>query len=197
MHFLKNDSMEPRILVFTGSNCTSSITIDLTDYAAGIVKDIPINRIELRDYMAPVFSTDIWQEKGVPESIQKLRDEIDRHDGFIIGLPEHNGSMTALLKNTIDWLSVTDMKFFKGKPVLLLSASEGRNGGKTGLDHVANILPFLGAKIIGDYSLGRFSQRVEMESGFQFREEVDQRQLESLVEKLSDNILNPVKSEEL
>jgi len=63
--------------------------------------------------------------------------------------PEYNGSYTALLKNTIDWVSspikgdpewASGTKPFADKVVGLLSASPGALGGLRSLSHLAPLL---------------------------------------------------------
>jgi NAD(P)H-dependent FMN reductase len=71
------------------------------------------------------------------------------HPAWIICSPEYNGSYTALLKNTIDWVSSpiksdpdwTDgFKSFRGKVVGMLSASNGMIGGLRSQSHLAPLL---------------------------------------------------------
>ncbi|MDZ4400793.1 NAD(P)H-dependent oxidoreductase, partial [Hydrogenophaga sp.] len=71
------------------------------------------------------------------------------HPAWIICSPEYNGSYTALLKNTIDWVSSpvkgdplwsSGSKPFAGKVVGLLSASPGALGGLRSLSHLTPLL---------------------------------------------------------
>jgi len=71
------------------------------------------------------------------------------HPAWLVAAPEYNGSMTALLKNTIDWVSSpikgdpewsNGTRAFAGKVVGLLSASPGALGGLRGLAHLAPVL---------------------------------------------------------
>ncbi|MEN7547430.1 NADPH-dependent FMN reductase [Rapidithrix thailandica] len=151
-----------KILAFSGSNSSSSINQALVKYTPKIIDDasVQVNVIDLTEYQAPFYSSDIEQAEGHPENILKLKALIDSYDGFIISLPEHNGSFPAFFKNTIDWLSRTGMKFLGGKPVLLMSTSPGKNGGRTVLEHAAGIFPYLGANIVAKYSLGEFQKNL-------------------------------------
>ena len=74
-------------------------------------------------------------------SSQKLFIE---HDGLLWSCPEYNSSITAVLKNTIDWVSrsqpgETGLVAFTGKVATLMSASPGALGGLRGLVHVRSI----------------------------------------------------------
>jgi NAD(P)H-dependent FMN reductase len=63
----------------------------------------------------------------------------------LISAPEYNSSITAVLKNTIDWVSrpvpgEAALNCFDGKVAALMSASPGALGGLRGLVHVRAIL---------------------------------------------------------
>jgi chromate reductase, NAD(P)H dehydrogenase (quinone) len=67
----------------------------------------------------------------MPESVQKLRDHMASADGLFISAPEFNWTISAPLKNMIDWVSrfpAGQQPFFQ-KPVAILSATMGPLGG--------------------------------------------------------------------
>lgn len=86
--------------------------------------------LEILDHAdVPLFNGDV-QSKGMPEAVQRLRDQITAADGVLIASPEYNFSVTGVLKNTLDWLSkATPQQPFKGKPTAILSATTGPLGG--------------------------------------------------------------------
>jgi NAD(P)H-dependent FMN reductase len=74
--------------------------------------------------------------------------------------------MPAILKNAIDWLSrVGGMKFFGGRPILLLSTSPGSNGGLTNLTNLATLVPWWGGDVVALYSLPRFEANFDRAGG--------------------------------
>jgi chromate reductase len=78
----------------------------------------------------PMYNADL-QEKGMPESVQKLRDVMASADGLMIAAPEFNWTISAPLKNMIDWVSrfpAGQQPFFQ-KPVAIVSATMGPLGG--------------------------------------------------------------------
>ncbi|MGB1317184.1 MAG: NADPH-dependent FMN reductase, partial [Flavobacteriales bacterium] len=115
--------------------------------------------IRLADYAAPIYSAE-QEKEGIPEGIARLRNEFDQADAFILSTPEYNGSIPGGLKNTMDWLSRTEGTTFQDKPVLLMSTSPGARGGATVLNHLATIIPYWGAKLIGPFSLPSFHQNL-------------------------------------
>src|SRR5204862_489322 len=61
--------------------------------------------VDLRDFPMPLMDQDLEAQIGLPEKGREFRDLMISHDGFLIACPEHNTSMTALLKNALDWAS--------------------------------------------------------------------------------------------
>src|SRR6185312_483048 len=76
----------------------------------------------------PLFDQDVL-EAGLPPQVRRLWTEIDAADGVLIVTPEHNRSITAMLKNALDWLSrPAGANAWTGKPVAIAGASAGRLG---------------------------------------------------------------------
>lgn len=149
-----------KILAFAGSNSSKSINKQLLQWVTEQIKNADVKLVSLTDYDLTMYGQDLEQEVGSPQLAVDLRQVFNEHDGFIIASPEHNSMMPAVLKNTFDWLSRTkineDDSIFNDKPVLLLSTSPGGRGGATNLQNMANVLPYWGAKIKGEYSLPNF-----------------------------------------
>jgi len=70
-------------------------------------------------------------------------------DGIIMVSPEYNGSITGLLKNTIDWVTRVDSGVF-AKPTLLASTSPGRMGGRNGLDILRATLTHMAVPVLAE-----------------------------------------------
>lgn len=146
---------QPKILAFAGSSRRESLNKKLVKVAAqgASAAGADVTYIDLADYPLPIFDEDREQEEGVPENATKLKELFKSHDGLLISCPEYNSSITALLKNTIDWLSrrVPDeapLECFKGKVAALMSASPGALGGLRGLVHVRSILGNIGVIVV-------------------------------------------------
>jgi len=76
----------------------------------------------------PFFNQDILDHE-IPGPVRRLDAEVQAADGILIAAPEYNFSVTAVLKNAIDWLSRLQPMPFRDKPVALLSATTGLLGG--------------------------------------------------------------------
>ena len=143
------------IAFLSGSNSSTSINTQLLNLAGSFIKNNTVEEIDLRKFELPIYSADI-ENTGIPTNLTALLKEFDSVDAFVFALPEHNGYMTAFFKNTVDWLSRGDSKFFKGKPVLLLSTSPGKGGAKGGMEKTAHVFGYFNANVIGMYSLPSF-----------------------------------------
>src|SRR5499427_5803480 len=144
-----------RILAFAGSTRRESFNKKLVPIAAKGARDAgaEVTMIDLRDFPLPVFDQDLEAEQGMPENGKKLKQLFIDHDGLLIASPEYNSSITAVLKNAIDWASrpapgEPSLIAFRGKGATLMSVSPGALGGLRGLVHVRSILSNIGVIVL-------------------------------------------------
>ena len=149
-----------KIIAFTGSSNQNSINEKLVRSVIQKFPDQHIEFIDLKQFNVPIYSQEV-EQNGIPEPIKKLFQLFIEADAFIIASPEHNGLPSAFLKNTIDWLSRIDQRFFGKKPVLLLSASPGPTGGRTHLQILEKLVLRWGGLFVEKYSLGSFDQNFD------------------------------------
>ncbi|MDB6003842.1 MAG: NADPH-dependent reductase [Prosthecobacter sp.] len=148
----------PKILAFAGSTRTASYNKQLVRFAADAARaaGAEVTLIDLRDYPLPLFDGDLEEQQGLPENAKKLKTLFRAHDALLISAPEYNSSITAVLKNTIAWVSrpETDdepaLVAYRGKTAALVSASPGGLGGLRGLVHVRAILGNIGVTVLPD-----------------------------------------------
>jgi chromate reductase len=76
----------------------------------------------------PLFNQDVY-DAALPESAKRFRAEVAAADGLLIASPEYNFSLSAPLKNAIDWGSRPPNQVFQEKPVAIFSATQGPLGG--------------------------------------------------------------------
>jgi chromate reductase len=76
----------------------------------------------------PLFNQDVF-DAGMPAPAQRFREQVAAADGLLIASPEYNFSVTAALKNAIDWGSRAPNQVFQDKPVAMFSATTGPLGG--------------------------------------------------------------------
>jgi chromate reductase, NAD(P)H dehydrogenase (quinone) len=150
-------SGRPRILALAGSTRRDSYNKRLARLAAlgAEAAGAEVTVIDLRDYALPLFDEDLEREQGPPEAAVRLKAQMVAHDGLLIASPEYNSSISAVLKNAIDWASRSapgepGLAAFRGKVATLLSASPGALGGLRGLVHLRSILGNLGVIVLPD-----------------------------------------------
>ncbi|MDE2228075.1 MAG: NAD(P)H-dependent oxidoreductase [Alphaproteobacteria bacterium] len=88
--------------------------------------DMAIAIVELGDL--PLYNDDIRVE-GYPPAVHAYRETIRAADGVLFATPEFNYSVSAPLKNAIDWGSRIPDPPYVGKATAIISASAGPVGG--------------------------------------------------------------------
>jgi NAD(P)H-dependent FMN reductase len=150
-------SRNPKILALAGSLRKESYNKKLVKIAAESARraGAEVTYIDLRDYSLPLMDEDLEASEGLPANARKLKDLFISHDGLLLACPEYNSSITAVLKNTIDWVSrpapgEAPLAGFGGKVAAIMSASPGALGGLRGLVHVRAILGNIQTLVIPD-----------------------------------------------
>ncbi len=100
----KNDRMEKSstltILGISGSGRKRSFNSALLEAAKPLLP--PNTTLEVFDVSRlPLYNQDL--ELDLPEVVKELKKKIRRADAILISTPEHNYSITAVLKNAIEW----------------------------------------------------------------------------------------------
>lgn len=143
---------KPKILAFAGSLRAGSFNKKLAKIAADGARKAgaEVTYIDLKDYPLPVFDEDLEKSDGLHPNARKLKDLFLAHQGLLIASPEYNSSVSAALKNTIDWVSrpctgpdgkpEKPLACFAGKVAGLIAASPGGLGGLRGLVTLRSIL---------------------------------------------------------
>ncbi len=138
----------PKILVIPGSLRTGSYNARLAALATKelALADADVTRISLADYPLPIYDADVSAKSGLPANAVKLKQLVCAHSGVFIASPEYNASITPLLKNTIDWISVVrerdepQLAAYQNRVFALGAASPGRSGGMQSLIALRQVL---------------------------------------------------------
>ncbi|WP_292705391.1 MULTISPECIES: NAD(P)H-dependent oxidoreductase [unclassified Nostoc] len=148
---------KPKILAFAGSTRIDSYNKKLVKIAAAGAKaaGAEVTYIDLRDLPLPLFDEDLEAQEGLPANARTFKDLMISHQGLLIASPEYNSSLTAVLKNAIDWASrpapnEAPLAAFAGKVASIMSASPGALGGLRGLVHLRSILGNIKVLVLPD-----------------------------------------------
>ena len=149
----------PRLLLFPASLRRQSHQRKLLDHFAELLSgSCEIDMLTPDDVNLPLFNQDLEQSEPALSEVIALQARFKAADGFIVASPEYNGHLSPYLKNTVDWVSrlpridaryTTDSPF-RGKPVLLASASTGWTGGVLGLQSARSVFSYLGCLVAAD-----------------------------------------------
>ncbi|NRF71867.1 NAD(P)H-dependent oxidoreductase [Aquincola sp. S2] len=177
----------PRIIAFAGSTREASLNRKLIRIASGIATEIgaDVTLLDLRDYDMPIYNGDLEAREGLPAAALTLKALFAEHQGLLIASPENNACVSALLKNTIDWMSrpipasqggPAGPQPFKGKFAALLAASPSFHGGMRGLVALRAMMQTLGVTTLAEqHTVGKAHEAFDADGVFK-----DAGQLESV-----------------
>lgn len=186
---------KPKILVFAGSQRTDSFNKKLARLAteAAQAAGAEATFLDFRDYPMPLYDQDLEQREGLPEPAKKFKEVMRSHQGLIIASPEHNSSISALLKNAIDWASrqadpsEPGLACFAGKVAAIMSASPGALGGLRGLVHLRSILGNIQVLVLPD-QLAIMKANEAFESDGALKDANQQASVERIAKKLVSTV---------
>ncbi|MFE5187968.1 NADPH-dependent FMN reductase [Streptomyces sp. NPDC056628] len=146
--------MSVRILALVGSLRAGSHNRQLAEAAVKLAPEGA--EVVLFEGLAdiPFYNEDIDVEGSVPATAAKLREAAQAADGFLLFSPEYNGTIPAVLKNAIDWLSRPyGAGAFDGKPVAVVGTAFGQYGGVWAQDEARKAVGIAGGKVLEDAKL--------------------------------------------
>ena len=113
-----------KLIAIVGTNSKRSTNRQLLQYMQKHFADkAEIELVEIKDI--PVFNKPA--NKQVPEAILEIAAKIEEADGVIIGTPEYDHSIPAVLMSALAWLSYGIYPLLS-KPVMITGASYGTLG---------------------------------------------------------------------
>ncbi len=141
-----------KVLAFAASLRRGSLNRKLVTLAAEEARSAgaEVDLADFREFDLPVYDGDLDAASGLPPGGVALRRRIEAADALVIAAPEYNFSIAAPLKNAIDWVSRARPMPWRGKSVLLISASPSPMGGIRGLWQTRIPLEGCGALVFPD-----------------------------------------------
>ncbi|WP_164682959.1 NADPH-dependent FMN reductase [Streptococcus hyointestinalis] len=113
-----------KLIGIVGTNSAKSTNRQLLEYMQNHFADkAEIELVEIKDL--PVFNKPA--DKQVPDIVLEIAGKIEQADGVIIGTPEYDHSIPAVLMNALAWLSYGIYPLLN-KPVMITGASFGTLG---------------------------------------------------------------------
>lgn len=153
------------VLVLLGSLRKASVNRQLAEVAVDSAPEGVTLRLFDRLGELPFYNEDLdnnVDENLVPEPVRALRAAAGAADAALVITPEYNGSIPAVLKNAVDWLSRPwGDGALKDKPLAVVGAALGRYGGKWAHDESRKSFGIAGARVIDDLELSVPSASLE------------------------------------
>lgn len=135
-------------LTLSGSIRTGSYNVILQHHVGRRLREAgcAVTDLNLADFPMPIFNEDL-EPDHVPEAAERLAALFGAADIVFIASPENNSSITALTKNTVDWLSRQKHNQWRHAIFGIGAVSSGKYGGVVGIQHLRDSLSKLGALI--------------------------------------------------
>ncbi|MDX3661593.1 NAD(P)H-dependent oxidoreductase [Streptomyces sp. ID05-26A] len=146
--------MAVRILTLVGSLRSGSHNRRLAEAAVQIApENVEISVFEGLGTV-PFYNEDIDAEGTVPAEAVKLREAAAEADALLLVSPEYNGTIPAVLKNAIDWLSRPyGAGALSGMPVAVVGTAFGQYGGVWAQDEARKAVKIAGGVPAEDLTL--------------------------------------------
>ncbi|MFE9774785.1 NADPH-dependent FMN reductase [Streptomyces sp. NPDC005931] len=146
--------MSVRILALVGSLRAGSHNRQLAEAAVKLAPEGA--EVTLYEGLAeiPFYNEDVDVEGQVPAAAAHLREAAAGADALLLFTPEYNGTIPAVLKNAIDWLSRPyGAGAISGKPVAVVGTAFGQYGGVWAQDEARKSVGIAGGRVIEDIKL--------------------------------------------
>ncbi|GAB20848.1 putative oxidoreductase [Gordonia effusa NBRC 100432] len=149
-----------QIAVLVGSLRKASINRQLAEVARDNAPEgVTVNIVDLQEL--PFYNED--NDPATPdgegatlaESVVAVRAAVGAADAVLLVTPEYNGTIPAVLKNAIDWLSRPyGTGAIKDKPVGVIGAALGRFGGKWSREDTRKSVGIAGGRVVEEVEVG-------------------------------------------
>jgi NAD(P)H-dependent FMN reductase len=148
------ENSDIKVLALVGSLRAASINRQIAQLAAEVapegvtvtlfegIGDLPFYNEEIDDATNDAL-------EHAPAPVEALRAAAADADAVLVVTPEYNGSIPAVVKNAIDWLSRPfGNSAVKGKPLAVVGGSFGQYGGVWAHDETRKSFGIAGARVV-------------------------------------------------
>lgn len=143
-----------KVLALVGSLRAASVNRKIAELAAAIAPDGVTVTVfeglgELPFYNEEIDPAVDGEVQQAPAGVTALRAAAADADAALVVTPEYNGSIPAVIKNAIDWLSRPfGNGALKNKPLAVIGGSLGRYGGVWAHDETRKSFGIAGARVV-------------------------------------------------
>jgi NAD(P)H-dependent FMN reductase len=162
-----SENSNTKILALVGSLRAASINRQIAELAAAVAPDgVTVTVLEglgeLPFYNEEIDDAVNDEVRQAPAPVAALRAAAAEADAALVVTPEYNGSIPAVIKNAIDWLSRPfGNGALKDKPLAVIGGSMGRYGGVWAHDETRKSFGIAGTRVIDAIKLSVPFQSLE------------------------------------
>jgi NAD(P)H-dependent FMN reductase len=155
----EKDMPEIKVLTLVGSLRAASINRQIAELAADVAPEGVTLTIFGQLGELPFYNEDIDpavndEVQDAPAAVTALRAAAADADAALVVTPEYNGSIPAVIKNAIDWLSRPfGDGALKDKPLAVIGGSFGRYGGVWAHDETRKSFGVAGPRVVESIKL--------------------------------------------
>lgn len=171
-----------KIAAISGSLRQGSYNRGLIRSAIEISKAIGGIQIEYLDISPlPMLNTDLESDGTFPPAVEAFRQKIREADSVLFASPEYNYSITAPLKNAVDWAS-RPPNVWADKCAAIVSAGGGFGGGRSQY-HLRQVGVFLDLHFINkpEFFLNAFQPPAKFDSNGDLIDEESKERLKQVL----------------
>ena len=143
-----------RVLALVGSLRAASVNRQIAELATDVAPDgVTVTIFDGLDEL-PFYNEDIDPAtndavQDAPAAVAALRAAAAEADAALVVTPEYNGSIPAVIKNAIDWLSRPfGNGALKGKPLAVIGGAFGQYGGVWAHDETRKSFGIAGPNVV-------------------------------------------------
>jgi NAD(P)H-dependent FMN reductase len=143
-----------KVLALVGSLRAASINRQIAELAAAVAPDGVTVTVfeglgELPFYNEEIDDSMNEEVAEAPAPVAALRAAAAEADAALVVTPEYNGTIPAVVKNAIDWLSRPfGNGALKGKPLAVVGGAFGQYGGVWAHDETRKSFAIAGARVV-------------------------------------------------
>ncbi|CAI8596017.1 unnamed protein product [Vicia faba] len=149
------------------------------ELSKSVVEGVEIENVDISNL--PLLNTDLEKGGTYPAEIEAFRQKIVAADAFLFASPEYNYSLSAPLKNAIDWAS-RPPNVWAGKPAAIVSVGGGHGGAKSHY-HLRQVGVFLDIHFINkpEFFLNAFQPPAKFNSDGDLIDEAAKNNLKAIL----------------
>ena len=131
-------TMTFRVIGISGSGRKGSYNTALLRAAKQeVLRGVILEIVDVSHF--PLFNEDL--ESQIPAAVKDFKQKVKGADAVLLSTPEYNYSLSAIMKNAIEWGNRPDGEnSWQGKPAAIVSASASLRGGARAQMHLRQIL---------------------------------------------------------